>query len=229
MALSQEQLIDHVSASLAELAAESGRPPPADRVIAALRRVPRAAFVPPDLADLAHLDEPLPIGFEQTISQPFIVALMTDLLQLQGDEKVLEIGTGSGYQAAILGELATQVFSVERVAPLAEAARHRLRRLGYGNVRVRADNGKRGWPEAAPFDAIIVTAAALEVPPALLAQLAPGGRLVLPLELRDGEQELTVVHNGEDGRLHRDSILPVRFVPLLPGEWQSGLRNAAQA
>ena len=218
MASSQDRLIEGVIADLTELAAKNGREPPSRRLIAALRQVPRAEFVPPEIVDLAHLDRALPIGFEQTISQPFIVGLMTDLLQLGSNDRVLEIGTGSGYQAAVLAQLAREVFSIERVVPLADEARERLRRLGYRNVQVRAGDGQRGWPETAPFDAIVVTAAAPEIPPELLRQLAPGGRLVLPLERTYDEQELTLVRKDQRGDTTTKAVLPVRFVPLLSGE-----------
>lgn len=217
----QDLLIDAVVDELEGLAVRTDGRRPAARVIAALRHVPRAAFVPEPLRDLACSNRPLPIGYEQTISQPFIVALMTDLLELDPGDKVLEIGTGSGYQAAILSQLAAQVLSIERVAPLAAAAGERLRRLGYRNVVVRAGDGSSGWPEAAPFDAIIVTAAASDVPPALLAQLGPGGRLVLPLEQPGGEQVLVLIRRTPDGGIHHRAVLPVRFVPLLPGDWPS--------
>jgi len=214
MRTAQQALIDAVSH---KLAAESGRSPP-ERLIAALRRVPRAAFVPAELGELATADTALPIGHGQTISQPFIVAFMTEQLQLEGEEKVLEIGTGSGYQAAVLAELAARVFSIERIAALADTAAERLRRLGYHNVTVKAGDGNVGWPDEAPFDAIIVTAAAHEVPAALIAQLAPGGRLVLPVEGESGEQMLTLIRRHIDGGTTRRAVLPVRFVPLLPGE-----------
>lgn len=215
----QDLLIDAVVDELEALAARRHGRRPAAGVVAALRRVPRAAFVPDSLRDLACQNTPLPIGFQQTISQPFIVALMTDMLDLRADDTVLEIGTGSGYQAAILSELVGRVFSIERVEPLARSAAERLSRLGYGNVAVRAGDGAAGWPEAAPFDAIIVTAAAGDVPDALTAQLKPGGRLILPLEGDNGEQTLTLIVKSQDGRLHRHAVLPVRFVPLLAGAW----------
>lgn len=215
----QDLLIDAVVDEMEALAIRGDGRRPAARVIKALRRVPRVAFVPESLRVLACQNTPLPIGHEQTISQPFIVALMTDLLDLAPHDVVLEVGTGSGYQAAILSELAERVFSVERVEPLAAAAAARLRRLGYRNVTVRAGDGALGWPEEAPFDAIIVTAAASDVPDALLRQLKPGGRLVLPLEDATGEQTLTLIVRGTDGALHRHPVLPVRFVPLLSGAW----------
>ena len=168
-----------------QIAARGVRDP---RVLRALREVPRERFVPDDVRELAFEDSPLPIGHGQTISQPYIVAYMTEALALEGDEKVLEIGTGSGYQAAVLAELVPEVFTIEIVAPIAERARETLVELGYDNVHVRAGDGYRGWPEEAPFDAIILTAAPEEVPEPLLEQLAVGGRMILPLG--GGSQEL---------------------------------------
>ena len=167
--------------------------------------------MPASLAAQAYGDHPLPIGHGQTISQPYIVAFMTEALGLPGGETVLEVGTGSGYQAAVLAEIAARVYSIEIVAPLADEARARLARLGYGNVEVRVGDGYQGWPEAAPFDAIIVTAAAPRVPEPLKAQLKDGGRLVIPVG--DESQELIVV--TRDGRRFEEKrVLPVRFVPM---------------
>ena len=182
-----------------------------DRVLRAMERVERHRFVPEELRDRAYEDYPLPIGHEQTISQPYIVALMSALLDLDGDEKVLEIGTGSGYQAAVLGELADRVYTIEIVAPLAERARALLAELGYDNVHVRAGDGYRGWPEEAPFDGIILTAAPPEVPQPLVDQLAPGGLLVAPVG--DVDQELLVLEKTAAG-LERREVIPVRFVPM---------------
>ena len=181
------------------------------RTLAAMRKVPRHLFVPPALAREAYADHPLPIGHAQTISQPYIVAFMTEALGLRGGEKVLEVGTGSGYQAAVLAEIAARVYTIEIVAPLAEEARERLARLGYGNVEVRAGDGYQGWPEAAPFDAVIVTAAAPRIPAPLKEQLKDGGRLVIPV----GEeyQELIVVTRRGTGYAEK-RVLPVRFVPM---------------
>lgn len=180
------------------------------RVLAAMRQVPRHEFMPRDLAPYAYEDQPLPIGFAQTISQPYIVAFMTETLQLRGGEKVLEIGTGSGYQAAVLAALGCEVFSIEIVAPLAERAGATLRRLGY-KTQVRAGDGYRGWPEAAPFDRVIVTAAPDHVPQPLLEQLAVGGIMVLPVGGDD--QQLIVLHKTAAG-VERREVLPVRFVPM---------------
>jgi protein-L-isoaspartate(D-aspartate) O-methyltransferase len=179
--------------------------------LAALRRVPRHALVPEGVRALAYADQPLPIGHEQTISQPYIVAFMTEALGLEGGERVLEVGTGSGYQAAVLAHIAAEVYTIEIVQPLAERARADLARLGYANVHVRAGDGYRGWPEAAPFDAVIVTAAAPRIPEPLVAQLKEGGRLVIPVG--GWMQQLRVLERRE-GRLREVARLPVRFVPM---------------
>lgn len=184
------------------------------RVLDAMRRVPRHRFVPEALAEQAYGDQPLPIGHDQTISQPYIVALMTQLARPAPDDRVLEVGTGSGYQAAVLAELAGEVYSIEIVTPLATRAALTLRQLGYGNVAVRSGDGYVGWPEHVPFDAIVVTAAPERIPPPLLEQLAPGGRLVIPVGPLHATQELRVVEKREDGSLHERVVTPVRFVPL---------------
>ena len=181
------------------------------RVVAAMRRVPRHHFIPDYESEDAYGDFPLPIGHAQTISQPFIVAYMTEALKLQPGEKVLEIGTGSGYQAAILAELGVQVFTIEIVKPLAQYARDNLSKLGYDNVWVRAGDGYQGWPEESPFDAIIITAAPDHVPSPLLEQLAVGGRLILPVG--DYLQNLVLIRRTEAG-YQRNELLPVRFVPM---------------
>jgi protein-L-isoaspartate(D-aspartate) O-methyltransferase len=181
------------------------------RVLAALREVPRHEFVPPALRAFAYEDHPLPIGHDQTISQPFIVAAMTELAELEPGDKVLEIGTGSGYQAAVLAALVGEVYSIEIVEPLAHSARQTLARLGVENVHVRAGDGFRGWPEQAPFDAILVTAAPPEVPAPLKQQLALGAKLVIPVGT--DEQELRVVTRTRDGFEER-TVLAVRFVPM---------------
>jgi len=182
-----------------------------EAVLAAMAKVPRHLFVPPELVDVAYTDGPLPIGHEQTISQPYIVALMTELLRVNADSRVLEIGTGSGYQAAVLSELADSVFTIEIVEPLARTAAGRLDRLGYSNVVVRHGDGYRGWPERAPFDAVIVTAAPEHVPQPLIDQLAVGGRLVIPVGAM--YQELLEIVKTEDGVVTRE-VIPVRFVPM---------------
>ena len=183
-------------------------------VLAALRAVPRHRFVPAPLRGLAYADRPLPIGEGQTISQPYIVARMTELLEVEPGEKVLEVGTGSGYQAAVLAEITDSVYSVEIVGELARSARRRLERLGYGRVRVRHGDGYRGWPEHAPFDAVIVTAAPEEIPPPLVEQLAPGGRMVLPRGPEGGPQVLTLVTKDAGGRVRTQALSGVRFVPM---------------
>jgi protein-L-isoaspartate(D-aspartate) O-methyltransferase len=184
-----------------------------DRVAGAFLAVRRHLFVPAALAAVAYHDTPLPIGFDKTISQPFISALMTDLLNPRADESVLEIGTGLGFQAAVLAELARQVWTVEVVEEFASHAEARLEQLGHGNVVVRVGDGSRGWSEHAPFDKILVTAASDEPPPALLDQLKPGGRLVMPLGPEEA-QLLTVIDKTESGQIRARDIIPVRFSRL---------------
>jgi len=181
-------------------------------------RVPRHEFVPADVRDLAYADQPLPIGHGQTISQPYVVAFMTEQLHPRPGLKVLEIGTGSGYQAAVLAEAGCDVHTIEIVEPLATRAAAVLARLGYDGVHLRTGDGYRGWPEEAPFDAVIVTAAAPEIPPALLTQLGPGGRLIMPVGPRDGMQYLVLVEKDSAGRIGQRTLLPVRFVPLVEGK-----------
>lgn len=182
------------------------------RVLAAMRKVPRHLFVQPAERARAYEDHPLPIAGSQTISQPYIVALMTELLALPEKARVLEIGTGSGYQSAVLGEIAAEVYSIEILPELARAAASKLAELGYKNVTVREGDGYRGWPEHAPFDGIIVTAAPESIPQPLIEQLAPGGRMVIPVG--GFFQELKVFTRGADGRVTEQSIIPVRFVPM---------------
>lgn len=189
-----------------------------DRVLAAMAKVPRHLFVPEDVRAQAYDDYPLPIGEQQTISQPYIVALMTSLLELDGDERVLEIGTGSGYQAAVLGELAARVYSIEILDTLSARAKETLGRLGYRNVELRVGDGFSGWPEEAPFDAIIVTAAPPKVPQPLLDQLKVGGRLVIPVGRYF--QDLLVFTKTADG-IEKRNVIPVRFVPMT-GQVQTG-------
>ena len=192
-----------------------------ERVLQAMRRVPREEFVPEDLRHLAYDDRPLPIGHGQTISQPLMVAIMTEALLLKADEKVLEIGTGSGYQTALLAELANHVVTVERVPDLAEAAAERFRRLGYKNVEVHVAGPMLGWPEAAPYDAILVTAGSPRVPRHLLDQLGGGGRLVIPVGHRTVQQLLSVTREGDRLRVRR--LGQCRFVPLIGLEaWPDG-------
>jgi len=184
------------------------------KVITALGAVPRHEFVPPALRANAYANVPLPIGSGQTISQPYIVAIMSHLLGVQPGDRVYELGTGSGYQAAILAEMGVEVYSVEIVPELAERARETLRRLGYKNVKVRTGDGYLGWPEAAPFAGIVVTAAADHVPQPLIDQLAPEGRLVMPVGPAGWVQQLVVMEKTEDGTLERTEVLPVQFVPV---------------
>jgi protein-L-isoaspartate(D-aspartate) O-methyltransferase len=187
-------------------------------VLKAVRETPRHRFVPPEMEAYAHEDNPLPIGYGQTISQPYIVAYMSQLLDVKRAHKVLEIGTGSGYQAAVLAKLAGKVYSIEIVEPLGLRARDVLREMGLDNVEVRIGDGYAGWAEHAPFDRILLTAAPEEIPQALLDQLAPGGRLVAPVGPVRGDQEIVVIDKDRRGRLKRKRDLPVRFVPMVKGE-----------
>lgn len=188
------------------------------RVMEAMARVPREEFVPPELEYAAFDNGPLPIGHGQTISQPYIVALMTDMLQLEPDHRVLEVGTGSGYQTAILSLLCERVYTMEVVKELSEAAASLLERRGYYNIETRAGSGYDGWAEYAPYDGIIVTAAATHIPPALIEQLKPGGRLVIPVGQPYSHQELMLVEKDQRGGSHVKSVLGVAFVPLVSGE-----------
>jgi protein-L-isoaspartate(D-aspartate) O-methyltransferase len=199
---------------------------PSGDVLAAMRSVPRHLFVPPELAAKAYVDAPLPIGLGQTISQPYMVALMTDLLGVDVRSRVLEIGAGSGYQTAVLAEVAGEVYALELLAPLAERARAVLARLGYQNTHTAIADGSGGWPEMAPFDAVLVAAAAAQAPPALLRQLSDGGRLVMPLGHPHGDQVLTVFQRaGDEFRERRDTRC--RFVPLVSGETAPGAPQTA--
>lgn len=183
------------------------------RVLEAMRKVPRHRFMPPEMRDRAYDDSPVPIGHGQTISQPYIVAFMTQALDLKGDETVLEIGTGSGYQAAIFGELVKQVHSIEIVKPLGERAAEALADAGHVNVKTRVGDGFRGWPEAAPFDAIMVTCAPDDIPRPLVEQLAEGGRMIIPVGPQGEPQELILL-TKRAGQIERRNVLPVRFVPM---------------
>jgi len=184
------------------------------RVMKVMGSVPRHEFVPLTYRTRAYENRPLPIGQGQTISQPYIVALMTDLLRIQPGARILEVGTGSGYQAAVLAELAEEVFTIEIIEALGEQATERLKVLGFGNVRVQLGDGYYGWEEYAPFDAIVVTAAASHIPPPLVKQLKPGGRMVIPVGGRFQVQQLTLIDKDSDGKTRTRQILPVRFVPL---------------
>ena len=196
---------------------ETGRAEFAAPVMAAMARVPRHRFVPPDEVPYAYENRPLPIGYGQTISQPYIVALMTDLAQVEPGDVVLEIGTGSGYQAAILAELAQAVYTMEIIEPLTVQAGERLGRLGYAKVQTRLSDGYHGWPEHGPYDAILVTAAASHVPPPLIAQLKAGGRMVIPVGAPFMIQYLLLIEKAGDGSVSTRQVLPVPFVPLVGG------------
>lgn len=213
----RQAMVREIEQMQREAAAETGRKTLDREVLAAMTAVPRHRFVPVSLQREAYDNRPLPIGHGQTISQPYIVALMTDLLQLQPGDRVFELGTGSGYQAAILAELAKEVYSVEIIAPLGREAAARLAREGYANVEVKVADGYYGWPEHAPFDAIIVTAAGSHVPPPLVRQLKPGGRMVIPVGTSFLTQHLMLIEKQSDGSVVSRQILPVRFVPLTGG------------
>ncbi len=208
------EMITRIEAEAQATAAYTGRPMFNPRVLAALAKIPRHEFVPASNQSLAYLNVALSIGYGQTISQPYIVALMTDLLDLDEESVVLEIGTGSGYQAAVLAAIARRVYSIEIIPALAEEAGVRLERLGISNVEVCVGDGFYGWPEHAPYDGILVAAAATEIPPPLIAQLKPGGRLVIPFGRPFYCQDLTVAEKSEDGQLSLRSVLPVAFVPF---------------
>jgi protein-L-isoaspartate(D-aspartate) O-methyltransferase len=209
----RQQMVAEIAAETAVLTGQLGRSNLDPRVMEIMEQVPRHEFVPAEMKGLAYLNSPLPIGHGKTISQPFIVALMTDLLELRPEHRVLEIGTGLGYQAAVLSQLVEQVYTVEIIRELAQQAGRRLARLGYRNIDIRVGNGRLGWPEAAPFDRIIVTAAPDLIPPALLQQLKPGGRLVIPCGIPD-QQTLLVVQRDAAGRTTTREVLAVRFSEL---------------
>ena len=199
-------------------------------VLEAMRQVPRELFVAPELEEFAYADSPLPITQEQTISQPYIVAFMSEAAAVKPGDKVLEIGTGSGYGAAVLGRTAEQVYTIERHQSLADTARWRLSGLGYRNIEVRQGDGTLGWPEAAPFDAIIVTAGGPEIPDTLRRQLKPDGRLVIPVGALAGEQRLLKVVRDGEHEFHEEDLGPVRFVPLIGAHgWEAPGRGAAEA
>jgi protein-L-isoaspartate(D-aspartate) O-methyltransferase len=210
----RQRLVEEIVEEVRETRQWLGKDALDPRVIEAILTVPRHEFVAEHLQPMAYLNRPLPIGNAQTISQPYIIAIMTDLLAIPEDGRVLEVGTGCGYQAAILAQLCASVYSIEIVQPLGHEAKARLERLGYDNVYVRIGDGFAGWPEAGPFDAIIVTAAADEVPPPLVEQLKPGGRMICPVESGFGGQELVLIEKDNQGSVHSKDVLPVRFVPL---------------
>jgi protein-L-isoaspartate(D-aspartate) O-methyltransferase len=207
-------LVDEIERDVRETRDYTGRASLDRSVMAAMAAVPRHEFVPVELADLAYENRPLPIGEGQTISQPYIVALMTDLAGVGPESKVLEVGTGSGYQAAVLAGIVDHVYTIEIVESLGLRAAGTLGRLGYENVTVRVGDGYQGWPELAPFDAILVTAAPEAIPPRLVEQLAVGGRLVVPVGAQDRAQSLQVLEKGPDGAITTRDVLPVVFVPL---------------
>ena len=209
-------MVAEVEATYAETRSETGLAAMSPAVRAALGKVERHRLVPPAQTGAAYRNHPLPIGAGQTISQPYIVALSADLLEPKPGDVVLEVGTGSGYQAAVLAEVVKQVYSIELIESLGTAAAARLREMGYRNVEVRIGDGYAGWPEKAPFDGIVVTAAAPQVPPALVAQLKPGGRMVIPVGGSDEMQYLKLLVKRADGSYDEKRVLPVRFVPLVP-------------
>lgn len=207
-------LLDEIRAEVRDTQGYTGRSALSGRVLEAFANVPRHVFLPPVLRPAAYANRPLPIGHGQTISQPYIVAVMTDLLDPEPEDRVLEIGTGSGYQTAVLAQLVREVYSLEIVDALATQAAARLRDLGCDNVEVRQGDGHLGWAEHAPYDGILVAAAAAEVPPALIEQLKPGGRLLIPVGDRYSGQELLLIEKDREGRVRRNDVLPVIFVPL---------------
>jgi protein-L-isoaspartate(D-aspartate) O-methyltransferase len=209
----REHLIAEIQAEAVLTASYTGRAAFSSAVLQVIGRVPRHEFVPVELQPYAYLNRPLPIGFEKTVSQPYIVALMTDMLAVEPNDIVLEIGAGAGYQAAVVAELARRVYTVDIIDELAATAERRLKRLGYNNIEVRIGNGYYGWPEHGPYDRIIVTAACELIPPPLLAQLKPGGRMVIPTGIPE-KQVLTVVDKSTAGRLSTRDTLPVRFSEL---------------
>jgi protein-L-isoaspartate(D-aspartate) O-methyltransferase len=217
---SQRQALIEELHDVSRLAEGYGAPPISERTLSVLGKVPRHEFVPDEQKRYAYEDRPLPIGARQTISQPYIVALMTDLAEVTKNETVLEIGTGSGYQAAVLSELAGRVYTIEIVEELGRRAASTLERLGYDNVTARIGDGYAGWPDQAPFDAILVTAAPEEVPQPLIEQLAVGGRMVIPVGAQYEVQNLQVLTKENDGKLIVSNVIPVRFVPLTRDENQ---------
>jgi len=214
--LMRQQMIAEIVADAVFLTAQLGKSSFAPRVIDAMGRIPRHEFVPLELRAYAYLNSPLPVGYGKTVSQPFIVALMTDLLDPHPGDVILEVGAGVGYQAAILSELVNQVYSIELIEELALDTRHRLQHLGYRNIEIGVGNGYYGWAEHAPFDKIVVTAAPDLIPPPLLAQLKPGGKMVIPTGIPD-KQQLVLVEKSGNGKLTTREVLPVRFSELDEG------------
>jgi protein-L-isoaspartate(D-aspartate) O-methyltransferase len=216
-AAARARMLAEIDGTYADTRAETGLAAMSPRVRAAMGKVERHRLVPREQAAQAYQNRPLPIGSGQTISQPYIVALSTDLVAPEPQHVVLEVGTGSGYQAAVLAEVVGRVFTIELLEPLGKEAEQRVKSLGYGNVEFRIGDGYQGWPEKAPFDAIVVTAAAPQVPPALIAQLKPGGRMVIPVGANPASQHLLLLTKAADGSVREKRVLPVRFVPLVPG------------
>ncbi len=214
-AAERARMVAEVAQMARDTARETGRAVFSERVMRAMGKVERHRLVPPEQVPLAYRNHPLPIGERQTISQPYIVALSTELVDPQPDHVVLDVGTGSGYQAAVLAELVRKVYSIEIIEPLGRSARERLAALGYRNIEVRIGDGNLGWAERGPFDAIVVSAAAPRIPPALVAQLKPGGKMVIPVGERSAPQDLVLVEKRADGSIAVRSVLPVRFVPLV--------------
>jgi protein-L-isoaspartate(D-aspartate) O-methyltransferase len=214
----RERMLAEIDATYAETRGETGLAAMSPAVRRAMARVDRHRLIPDGQRDLAYQNHPLPIGSGQTISQPYIVALSTDLLTLKGGESVLDVGTGSGYQAAVLAEIAAKICSIEIIPSLGNEARKRLEELGYGNIEMKIGDGYQGWAEKAPFDGIVVTAAAPNVPPALVAQLRPGGRMVIPVGGSGEIQYLKVIEKQANGGYSEKRVLPVRFVPLVPSK-----------
>jgi protein-L-isoaspartate(D-aspartate) O-methyltransferase len=212
------RMVAEVDAMYAETARETGLAAMSPAVRKAMGKVERHRLVSAAQASSAYRNHPLPIGGGQTISQPYIVALSTDLLQIEPNSVVLDVGTGSGYQAAVLAEISAKVYSIEIIESLGKDAGKRLEELGYGNIEIRIGDGYKGWPEKAPFDGIVVTAAAPEVPPALMAQLKPGGKMVIPVGGSGDVQLLKVITRRADGGYDEKRVLAVRFVPLVPGK-----------
>lgn len=211
-------MVAEVEAMFAETRYDTGLAAMSPALRAALLKVERHRLVAPGDASSAYRNQPLPIGHGQTISQPYIVALSTELIAPRPGQVVLDIGTGSGYQAALLAEIVGKVFSVEILEPLGKEAEQRLRKLGYSNIEVKIGDGYKGWPEKGPFDGIVVTAAAPEIPRALVDQLKPGGRMVIPVGSAGGAQDLVLVTKTPGGEVLRKNVLAVRFVPLVPGK-----------
>lgn len=214
MSQARQEMVDTIAENVRDTSLYLDKEALDPRVMQVMGKVPRHEFVPSSLRAYAYENRPLPIGHGQTISQPYIVALMTDLLKPKPEDRVLEIGTGSGYQAAVLAALVSQVDTIEIIKPLADSAKERLQRLGYDNVEVHLADGYYGWPEHAPYDGIVVTAAASQVPPPLIRQLKPGGRMVIPVGSRFMVQELVLVQKAANGTITTRQLLPVMFVPL---------------